>query len=324
MNSANDTTIWTTERPWTKEQIKVSSFRDSQLTLKTIDALPGGLIASDLEGMRLSLAIFLDATYDLLSSINLFKSESERPNFWDRTRKTGYEQLVICIQRGIFSATMAAMALVDHSRAFTKKYPIALYDDKVKECFSDDPLHRFLQQFRNFLTHLRITKSNWVIKHDKHGRSVFFFLSQDDLKKWNNWDAPSKTYIATNPEGVNVEQLFEEYSKRIKLFHDWLRSQVWQNHSDKLKEFYDCKKAYNAINAQCSWNMLIKQAFLPKNIDPYMYLDKYLTSSEIEEILSYPFKSKRQVDRIIEMVDEYDACNEEIRQSVYKLFGVIS
>ena len=69
---------------------------------------------------------------------------------------------------------------------------------------------------------------------------------------------------------------------------------------------------------------MIKQAFLPKNIDPYMYFDKFLTSSEIEEVLSYPFRSKKQVDRIIEIVDEYDTCNEELRKSVYQLFGVTS
>ena len=60
-------------------------------------------------------------------------------------------------------------------------------------------------------------------------------------------------------------------------------------------------KIYNAVNIQDSWNLLIKQAFLSKNIDPYMYLDRYLTMNETEEVLSYPFKSKEQVDRIIEM-----------------------
>ena len=219
---------------------------------------------------------------------------------------------------------MAAMALVDHSRAFAKKYPIAYYNDKVTECFSNNSLHAFVKQFRNFITHVHITKSNWLIKYDEHGRSVFFLLSQDDLNKWGKWNKTAKSYIASNPDGVNVEQLYEEYSKQVKLFHDWLRSQMWKKHSDDLHEYYSCKKTYTAINSQCSWNMLIKQAFLPKKIDPYLYLDKYLTKEETEEVLSYPYKSKEQIDRIIEIVDEYDACNEELRLSVYQLFGVNS
>lgn len=322
MKSQKEKPIWNATRPWTKEQIIVSTFQDLTATLRIIDSLPGGITASELEAVHLSLNIFLDATYDLLSSINSFKGESERPDFWNRTRRADFEILELRIQRGVFSATMAAMALVDHSRIFAGKYPIELYHEKVKECFSEDPLHRFVQKFRNFMTHVRITKSNWVVKHDKQGRSVFFFLTQEDLNKWDEWDAPSKSYIASNPEGVNVEQLFDDYSKKLKLFHDWFRSQVWQKHSEELREFFDLKKTYNAVNVRSTWNLLIKQVFLQKKIDPYMYLGRYLSNNEIEEILSLPFRSKRQVDRIIEIVDEYGACNEGLRKAVYELFGI--
>jgi hypothetical protein len=324
MSGYNEELIWNAERPWTKEQIMVSTFQNLIATLRTIDSLPGGIIASELEAVHLSLNIFLDATYDLLSSINSFKGESERPDFWNRTRRSNFESLELHIQRGVFSATMAAMALVDHSRIFADKYPVELYHEKVKECFSEDTLHRFVQKFRNFMTHVRITKSNWVVKHDKQGKSVFFFLTQENLNKWDKWDSPSKSYIALNPEGVNVEQLFDDYSGKVKLFHDWFRSQVWQKYSNDLREYFDCKRMYNAINDRSTWNLLIKQVFLLKKIDPYMYLDRYLSNNEIEEILSLPFRSKRQVDLIIELVDEYGACDEEIRKAAYELFGINS
>lgn len=217
---------------------------------------------------------------------------------------------------------MAAMALVDHSRIFYGKYPVESYHEKVKEYFSENPLHRFVQNFRNYMTHVRIAKNNWVVNHDKQGRSVFFFLTQENLGKWDGWDAPSKAYIAENSDCVNVEELFNAYSTKVKLFHDWFRSQVWQKHSEELREFFDCKKTYNAVNVRCSWNLLIKQAFLPKKIDPYMFLDRYLSSNEIAETLSLPFRSKLQVDRIIELVDEYGACDDDLRKSVYELFGV--
>jgi len=322
MNNQNEKLIWNATRPWTSEQIIISTFRNGPETLKTIDLLPGGIIASGLEAVRLSLNIFLDATYDLLSSINFFKGESERPNFWDKTRRANFETLELHIQRGVFSATMAAMALVHHLRIFSGKYPVEGYHEKVKECFFEDPLHRFVQKFRNFAAHVRITKSNWVVKYDRQGRSVFFFLTQESLNKWDKWDSPSKSYIASKPDGVNIEELFDDYSKNVKLFHDWFRSQVWQKHSEELREFFDCKKTYNAVNVRSAWNLLVKQFFLQKKIDPYMYLDRYLSNNEIEEILSFPFRSKRQVDRIIELFDEYGACDGELRKAVYELFGV--
>jgi hypothetical protein len=320
--SQKEKPIWNAARPWTKEQIVVSTFRDLVRTQETIASLPGGKISSELDAIHLSLNVFLDATYDLLSSINLFKGESERPDFWNRTRRPDLERLELRIQRGVFSATMAAMALVDHSRIFATDYPVGRYQEKVKENFSEDSLHRFIQLLRNFMTHVRIAKSNWVVKWDKQGRSVFFILTAKNLNKWDGWDSPSKSYIESNPEGINVEQLFNEYSNRIKLFHDWFRSQVWEKNSEDLREYFGCKRVYNAVNAGSMWNLLIRQAFPQKKINPYMYLDRYLSDNEIEEILSLPFRSKQQVDRIIELVDEYGACDEELRKAAYALFGV--
>ena len=324
MINKNEIPIWSAARPWTKEQIVSSTFQDLKKTLQTIESLPGGKVFSELESFHLSLRVFLDATYDLFSSINLFKSESENPDFWNRPRRIDLERLEVRIQRGIFSATMAAMALVDHTRIFSNHFPVEHYQERVNESFSENHLHKFVQGLRNFTTHVRIAKSNWVTKWDREGRSVFFLLSLTDLNKWDGWDALSRTYIESNSEGINVEQLFDNYSKKVKSFHDWFRSRVWESSSEDLKEYLTCKRAYNAVNARSMWNVLLTQAFPKKKIDPYMYLDKYLSDNEIEEILSLPFRSKLQVDRIIELVDEYGCCDEELRNAAYRLFEVTS
>jgi hypothetical protein len=92
--------------------------------------------------------------------------------------------------------------------------------------------------------------------------------------------------------------------------------------SDDLEEYLTCKRMYNAVNTQSMWNRLLTQLFPQKKIDPYMYLDRYLSNDEIEEILSLPFRSRLQVDRIIQHVDEYGCCDEELRSATYRLFGV--
>ncbi len=322
MSNKDEILIWNVARPWNEDQIKLSTFKNAERTLETIESLAGGKLFSELESLRLSLRVFLDATHDLLSSINLFKSESESLGFWDRPRRIDFERLEVRIQRGIFSATMAAMALVDHTRIFSNDFSVEDYQEKVNEGFSKNPLHRFIQGLRNYTTHVRITKSNWVTKSSKEGRSVFFLLSAADLKKWDGWDALSKSYIDSNPEGVNVEQLFQDYSNKVKSFHDWFRYKVWESRSKELSEYLACKRAYKAVNVGSIWNILLSQVFHREGIDPYMYLDRYLSDNEIEEILSLPFRSKSQVDRIIELVDEYGFCDKELRSAVYKLFGV--
>ncbi len=61
---------------------------------------------------------------------------------------------------------------------------------------------------------------------------------------------------------------------------------------------------------------------MPKKIDPYQYLPQYLNENELAEVLSLPMHSKRQVDRIIEIVDEYGCGDDELKQIIYKAFNV--
>lgn len=66
----------------------------------------------------------------------------------------------------------------------------------------------------------------------------------------------------------------------------------------------------------------ISQVVIQGKHDPYAYLPKYLTPQELEDVRSLPHRSIVQVDRIIEIVDEYGACNDEVRDMAYKAFGV--
>jgi hypothetical protein len=266
-------------------------FQDLVKTLQTIESLPGGEVFPELESLHLSLRIFLDATYDLLSSVNHFKSESENPDFWNRPRRIDFERLEVRIQRGIFSATMAAMALVDHTRIASKRFAVEHYQERINESFAENPLHKFVQGLRNFTTHVRIAKSNWVTKWDKEGRSVFFLFSFADLNKWDGWDSLSRKYIDSNPEGINVEQLFHDYSTKVKSFHDWFRSQAWEMNSDDLEEYLRCKRIYIALNTRTMWNLLLTRAFPQKKIDPYIpYSGNVLTKCLFLGVLRSPVR----------------------------------
>lgn len=54
---------------------------------------------------------------------------------------------------------------------------------------------------------------------------------------------------------------------------------------------------------------------------PYLYVDRYLTEAELQEVARLPQRSAVQVDRIIELADEDGACDEEIRSVAYATFG---
>ena len=283
---------------------------------------PGSPVYTSLESIRLSLDIFLNAVTDLISSINRFKGESARPGFWNKPYRQFVEELEVAIQRGIASSTMCSMALVDHTREFSKSYTIPAYDSKIHHYFNESKEHRFIHSLRRYITHVKITKANWLVTDSQEGRKVFFLFGQSELLKWSDWHSLAREYIYEQPKGINVEELFENYSSTVMEFHNWLRGAVMDSYGAEISDYLHYQKLMKRFAFQSYWNFLLKQAFIPKNVDPYMYLDRYLTKQELESVFSFPHRSKEQVDRIIELVDEYGACTEEIRNLVYRFFSI--
>ncbi len=69
-------------------------------------------------------------------------------------------------------------------------------------------------------------------------------------------------------------------------------------------------------------NLLVNQILKQQKLDPYLYLNQYLNDDQMEDIFSRPFRSKEQIDRIIELIDSYQICTETLRQAVYEVFNV--
>jgi hypothetical protein len=101
-----------------------------------------------------------------------------------------------------------------------------------------------------------------------------------------------------------------------------LRSAVLVGYGEHISDYLRYRRILNRFASESTWTSLLEQVFIPKKLDPYMYLDRYLTKQELEEVLSLPPRSKEQVDRIIQLIDEYGACTEEIRKRVYEFFNV--
>ncbi len=323
MNSKNRMHDLLDEPPWDEELLRKYYFQNFRETREFVQMKhPGSLVYTSLESIRLSLDVFLNAVADMISSINSFKGKSARPGFWNRPYRQFVEELEIAIQRGIASSAMCAMALVDHTREFSKSYTIPEYDSKINHYFSESKEHRFIHSLRRYITHIKLTKANWVVTQSNEGRNVFFLFRQMELFQWDGWNSLARVYIHEHPEGINVEELFEHYSSAVIEFHNWLRTAVMDSYGSQISDYLQYQRLMNRFDHQSHWNALLKQVFIPKKLDPYIYLDRYLTKQELESVLSLPHRSKEQVDRIIELVDEYRACTEEIRNLVYIFFNV--
>ncbi len=310
------------KHPWDSGNLRKVYFRDFQNTHSVINELPGGIIYSEMKSLRLSLNIFLDAVEDLISSINKFKYDSAHADFWTITNKPFTDKIEVTIQRGIISSSMCAMALVDHSREFNKKYPVTGYEEQIKKTFQENEVHKFVHGLRRFLSHIKFTKANWNIFHSEgNTRNVVFILSKDDLMQFNDWSSLAKSYIQSQENGVNVENLFNEYSNQVKKFHNWLRVALFNEYGEKITQHLNYLKIIEGFGLESNWNILLQQVLPQRNIDPYQYLDKYLTDEQLENIYSFPFRSQQQVDRIIQLIDTHQICTDSMRNKVYDAFN---
>lgn len=305
--------------PWEKSHLRKCYFRDSQKTQNEIERLPGGRLFNEMKSLRLSLNMFLNAADDLISSINKFKSESSHPDLWYKPNRLFADKIELSIQRGIISSAMCALALVDHSRRFNKKYPVDGYTLKVKEHFHNNERHRFIHSLRRYITHAKFTKANWLIEHSKHGRSVYFFISKKEILEFNGWNSQAKSFIMSHDRGINVEELFKSYCNEVKNFHNWLRVSLFNMYGDIITEYLRYFRTIKGFGVESFWSMMIHQVIPQRDVDPYIYLDQYLSEDEIEDVLSYPFRSKEQVDRIIELLDVYKICDDSLRMDIYRV-----
>jgi hypothetical protein len=214
------------------------------------------------------------------------------------------------------------MALVEHSRRTVKNITIPGYKKRVAERFANNEEHRFIQALRDYVVHRRMVEANWLVSWSAEGRNCQFLLNQDELLSWDKWDALSGAFIKRHPKGIDVEGLFKNYRDRVESFHGWFREALCAAAEPDLSEYRRYQQMLDRFSAKAEYRVLLEQVVIPKGLDPYDYLDRFLTEDEMDEVLRLRLRSRRQVDRIIEIVDEYGACDAELRKTVYKVFGV--
>ena len=227
------------------------------------------------------------------------------------------------IRKSVFTASQSAMSLVAHSRRLNKNVQINGYIARVDGEFANNSKHHFIQDLRNCLSHITMIEPHWQLSNSlERGRETQFVLKPDELLRYKNWNSLSLTYIKQNPKGIKLQDLFLEYTKKVSGFHVWFINQFYKANETDIQDYIRCERHVKAIGSRSNWNLILNQIVIQAGRDPYDYLLRYLTDDELERVYFLPMRSKAQVDLIIEIIDEYGACNEDLRKLAYKAFRV--
>lgn len=284
---------------------------------------PGHRAEQTLASLREMLRILHLAVANLNASIDEFDALSQHRQAFTRVRRSKIDAVEAIIHKEIFASSTAAHAVVEHYRRFISVAQIKDIEENRRLIF-DEREHRFIIELRNGLHHRYYEKADWIIRTPtERERSLSFEFRADKLSSSEiDFSVKAQEYIKMSGSAINIKELFKSYMCRVDRFYEWLFEVYSVNLPVEVISYRAFFKIRNIIHARSAWRILLLQAFKPGIHNPYEHLDKYLTEAEIEKVSKLPNHSKEQVDLIISMIDEYGACDDELRSAAYRLFLV--
>ncbi len=137
-----------------------------------------------------------------------------------------------------------------------------------------------------------ICDRNCLYRGWRIGQDLKKMEDNETLSKFNDWSSIAKTYISRHREGINVEELLEEYSKDVTNFHSWLFVAVFDKYGQDIAEYLNYMRLIKGFSSESNWKILINQVVKQKQLNPYLYLNQYLQDDQIEYVFFIPSSFK--------------------------------
>ncbi|WP_212625709.1 hypothetical protein [Pseudomonas sp. PP3] len=313
----------TIPHPWTRQHIQKAMTSNFQTVQKSIDQTEGGRLWRGINELDEAIWVFSKSTVELIDEISVFSERSKDIEFWSKTNEKNAEEYVREVKRRLYYSTSSLMTVVDIARAFSTKWPVDGLVEHRNKFFSTPGLHDFLQNLRNFSSHWRIAEANWQINYDFQTglRVASFRVSEEELLAWDGWSAKAKTYIKDASGSVDVFQIFAQYKKHVQEYYRWHKGALLDTYSSILRPYFEYTRIHEGLRQMLKWNMILSH-FKP-DMNPYQYLAQYLSSKQIELVLSYEHRSEQQVDALIKILDMEDFCDAQLRRKAMHAFGAL-
>lgn len=289
---------------------------------KVITAHRGHAGAVRLKSLRSTLGLFKASSLELEGLLDEFHNLSGVPEFHYRSHKGRAESLGLRIRKEIFCFSELAHSVQDHCRPVRKIWDAPDFAAQLAAHFGTDGLHEFIVKLRNAMHHERMFEANWELRWSgPDARSSHYQFSKAELLEDDvDWER-GEPYLRAAPEKIDVRTLVAEYVRRHDAFYAWYTSWCEANLPQAVEEYRALKREHERGNGRSGWKVMLN-IFLQRGIDPVPFLPRYLSEDELRHASSLPARSAALADFVIACVDEREACDDELRGMVHKLFAV--
>lgn len=308
--------------PWSDANLVAAAWGNFIQAQEWVDEHPGRTFVTRLESLKAVQRIFEESATQFNECLACFHAEALGGHLFHRNRRSDLEAYEHRFQKLLYVFASSAMMLVDQARTLSEKVTLPGYDDRIDSTFANNPKHRFVQELRNDVTHVTLHRPGWELTTGRGEESTSkFMLWPKQLTRIPEYNEQARRFVDEHPKGIDLGRLIVDYSADVREFHEWLRQTAEGVVGDMMADYLRCTKRIKAVSARSFWNIIFQQVVIAGKRDPYTYLDQYLTEGELAEVNTLPHRSQRQIDQIIELVDEHEACDDELRQIIYKAFG---
>ncbi|WP_404327005.1 hypothetical protein HA399_17390 (plasmid) [Cobetia sp. UIB-001] len=310
--------------PWSDEVLVAAAWENPLKAQEWVDEHPGRTFVAGLESLNAVLRIFERSTEKFGKLLAHFHEEAHSGDLFRRNRRSDLEAYEDQFQELLYVFVSSAMTLVDQTRALSQKVILPEYDVRVSEIFAKNPRHRFIQELRVDVIHITLHRPEWQLAAGRNEElSSSLMLWKKQLTRLSKYKVEARQFVDDHPNGIDLGALVVDYSREVCTFHKWLRRAIEIEVGGQINDYLRYLKRVKAVSSHSFWNFIFQQVIIASKRDPYKYLDQYLTDEELNEVNILPFRSRQQIDRIIKLVDEYEACDDKLRQTIYKAFGAL-
>lgn len=283
---------------------------------------PGFVLEDKVRSLKTTLSLFERTADDLIEALNRFDAFSRTPEFHQLSHESQRTDVSTSVRKEIYAFAGLAHALQDHCRRITKHAwkPFKL-DAKMTEHFGAEGQHDFVCGLRTALHHLSMVEADWLIRDSGPKATSHYVFEVAELRPVQEWKSTARAFMDRAKDQIDVRLLASDYRLRVKSFYAWFLREFEGAVPAVVADYRRCWDEHRRTSARLAYRFLIGE-FLKRNIDPYLHLHKYLRPDQLAEVELLPRHSREQVDLIISMADHLGACDDGLRISSYRLFGV--
>lgn len=214
-------------------------------------AHPGLKYLQTLQAYSTSKNILSGNAFQLRRLLEVVEDPSKAADLWAVQNRKRLGDLQAETIRHFHNFLAGVKTLVDHTRVLMDEPFIAAahrkeYVNMVTEVFGDDPLSRFVQDFRNYALHRGIPitgfEFSWSQGQDVSS-TVYLELSQ--MEDWGGWKTLSREFISRNKPKVAMDALVDQYEQKAKVFHEWFCLKFQKYYEREIEEVLAMQRKWN-------------------------------------------------------------------------------